>query len=385
MELPEFLRGPRASSADGSRDVVCLPGIPVATEYTSQLQARFNKSSRCRVTTSGASSEQRWPTPGISRKGQRSPTEWSTVGNMPTTKRTVHGRLATTEFARTPRMPSYLVEFTAGDLHEVAADHGGVHFGVWAVRGHESEGTEGARFKVTEKHPGGHVVFRGIRAANLNNLSRRAGVPLRYCNCRVPLITAGIRGPGTCLWSAPLWSGLILNSPISRKRRNNMKIHWLAATSLVVAIVQTQARAQTQTQSQGQSQGQSQNQNQTPKTPPLVPGYWNVIVSSGKHSKRMTLCADQTTPGILFQLEQILGSSKCTTSSGKRCRRTWRGDVHGCEPRTPGSAATQHNSKVDDRAEESWTGQFGSRFIPGPAKHRDERVDPAGSGPETYR
>ena len=68
------------------------------------------------------------------------PTEWSTVGNMPIAKRTVHGKLATTEFARTPRMPSYLVEFSAGDIHEVAADHGGVHFGIWAVRGRESEG-----------------------------------------------------------------------------------------------------------------------------------------------------------------------------------------------------------------------------------------------------
>ena len=66
--------------------------------------------------------------------------DWSTVGNMPIVKRTVNGNLATTQFARSPRMPSYLVEFSAGDIHEIAADHDGVHFGIWAVRGRESDG-----------------------------------------------------------------------------------------------------------------------------------------------------------------------------------------------------------------------------------------------------
>jgi aminopeptidase N len=68
------------------------------------------------------------------------PADWATVSNMPITKRVVNGTLATTEFARSPRMPSYLVEFSAGDLHAIDADHAGVHFGIWAVRGRESEG-----------------------------------------------------------------------------------------------------------------------------------------------------------------------------------------------------------------------------------------------------
>ena len=68
------------------------------------------------------------------------PAEWATVSNMPVAKRVVQGKLATTTFERSPRMPSYLVEFSAGDLQEVAADHDGVHFGVWAVRGRESDG-----------------------------------------------------------------------------------------------------------------------------------------------------------------------------------------------------------------------------------------------------
>ena len=68
------------------------------------------------------------------------PAEWATVSNMPVAKRVVQGKLATTTFARSPRMPSYLVEFSAGDLKELGADHDGVHFGVWAVRGRESDG-----------------------------------------------------------------------------------------------------------------------------------------------------------------------------------------------------------------------------------------------------
>jgi aminopeptidase N len=68
------------------------------------------------------------------------PASWATVSNMPITKHVVKGALATTEFARSPRMPSYLVEFSAGNLREISADHSGVHFGVWAVHGRESDG-----------------------------------------------------------------------------------------------------------------------------------------------------------------------------------------------------------------------------------------------------
>jgi aminopeptidase N len=68
------------------------------------------------------------------------PRSWATVGNMPIARRTVHGQLATVSFQRSPKMPSYLVVFTGGDLREVSAVRGGTKFGVWAVAGHEQDG-----------------------------------------------------------------------------------------------------------------------------------------------------------------------------------------------------------------------------------------------------
>jgi aminopeptidase N len=68
------------------------------------------------------------------------PSAWATIGNMPVGKRVVHGQLATTTFAVSPKMPSYLVEFTAGDLAEISAANDGTQLGVWAVRGVEHEG-----------------------------------------------------------------------------------------------------------------------------------------------------------------------------------------------------------------------------------------------------
>ena len=68
------------------------------------------------------------------------PTSWATVGNMPIAGRAVHGQSATVTFQRSPKMPSYLVEFTAGDLREVSAARGGTQFSVWAVAGHEQDG-----------------------------------------------------------------------------------------------------------------------------------------------------------------------------------------------------------------------------------------------------
>jgi aminopeptidase N len=68
------------------------------------------------------------------------PAAWATVGNMPIARRTVHGQSATVSFERSPKMPSYLVVFTAGDLREVSAARGGMRFGVWAVAGHEQDG-----------------------------------------------------------------------------------------------------------------------------------------------------------------------------------------------------------------------------------------------------
>ena len=71
------------------------------------------------------------------------PKSWATVGNMPIAKRTAHGESATVSFQRSPKMSSYLVEFTGGDLREVSAERGSTKFGVWAIAGHEQDGATG--------------------------------------------------------------------------------------------------------------------------------------------------------------------------------------------------------------------------------------------------
>ncbi|MGO9803489.1 MAG: M1 family aminopeptidase [Steroidobacteraceae bacterium] len=68
------------------------------------------------------------------------PAVWATVSNMPVAGREVHGELATTTFQRSPPMPSYLIEFTGGDLAAISAQTGGIRLGLWAVRGREREG-----------------------------------------------------------------------------------------------------------------------------------------------------------------------------------------------------------------------------------------------------
>ena len=68
------------------------------------------------------------------------PAAWATIGNMPIANRTVKGALATTSFQRTPPMPTYLVELTAGDFAEISATVGKTGLGVWAVRGQEHDG-----------------------------------------------------------------------------------------------------------------------------------------------------------------------------------------------------------------------------------------------------
>jgi aminopeptidase N len=68
------------------------------------------------------------------------PAEWTAVGNMPVTSRVVKDRLATTTFARSPQMASYLLELTAGDIASIGSNAGGKQINVWAVRGHEQEG-----------------------------------------------------------------------------------------------------------------------------------------------------------------------------------------------------------------------------------------------------
>ncbi len=68
------------------------------------------------------------------------PADWAAIGNMPVERRSVRGRLATTRFARSPPMPSYLVEYTAGDLAALRGGAGRTAIGVWAVRGQEALG-----------------------------------------------------------------------------------------------------------------------------------------------------------------------------------------------------------------------------------------------------
>jgi aminopeptidase N len=68
------------------------------------------------------------------------PADWATVGNMPVAKRVVHGALATTTFENSPKMPSYLLEFSAGDLQQISATAGSTRVGVWAVRGLQKNG-----------------------------------------------------------------------------------------------------------------------------------------------------------------------------------------------------------------------------------------------------
>jgi aminopeptidase N len=68
------------------------------------------------------------------------PANFATVSNMPVLRKVMHGALATTTFYPSPKMPSYLVEFSAGNLARISADNGGTNFGVWAVKGQEQDG-----------------------------------------------------------------------------------------------------------------------------------------------------------------------------------------------------------------------------------------------------
>ncbi|HUL47391.1 MAG TPA: M1 family aminopeptidase [Steroidobacteraceae bacterium] len=68
------------------------------------------------------------------------PAAWATVSNMPVARRELHGGEQTTTFERSPSMPSYLIEFTAGELAAIGARAGGTEVGVWAVRGRERDG-----------------------------------------------------------------------------------------------------------------------------------------------------------------------------------------------------------------------------------------------------
>jgi aminopeptidase N len=69
------------------------------------------------------------------------PATWNTISNTPIVARTVRGTLATTTFARTPRMPTYLVVLAAGELNAIGGvGPDGVKQNVWAVNGDEVNG-----------------------------------------------------------------------------------------------------------------------------------------------------------------------------------------------------------------------------------------------------
>jgi aminopeptidase N len=70
------------------------------------------------------------------------PANWRSVSNMPVARRVEQGTLTTTTFERTPKMPTYLLELTSGDMDHLTGESGTTALGVWAVRGREQDGAE---------------------------------------------------------------------------------------------------------------------------------------------------------------------------------------------------------------------------------------------------
>ena len=68
------------------------------------------------------------------------PAEWAAVSNMPIARRVTKGKLATVTFQRSPKMPTYLMEFSTGDLASISGESQGTQLGIWAVRGQEQDG-----------------------------------------------------------------------------------------------------------------------------------------------------------------------------------------------------------------------------------------------------
>ncbi len=70
------------------------------------------------------------------------PAAWSAIGNMPIAHRVVHGSLADITFRATPKMSTYLLEFTAGNLGHISARNDGYTHTIWTVRGEEKNGSD---------------------------------------------------------------------------------------------------------------------------------------------------------------------------------------------------------------------------------------------------
>jgi aminopeptidase N len=86
-----------------------------------------------------------WDEPAFRARFQLSatvPAKWAAISNMPVERREVKGGLATTTFARSPAMSSYLVEFTGGDMAKIGTRAGATDISVWAVRGQEQNGRQ---------------------------------------------------------------------------------------------------------------------------------------------------------------------------------------------------------------------------------------------------
>jgi aminopeptidase N len=69
------------------------------------------------------------------------PSEWKVVSNMPIKRSARHAANTTTTFQRSPKMPSYLVEFSAGNLARITDRVDKSELGVWTVSGQEHYGS----------------------------------------------------------------------------------------------------------------------------------------------------------------------------------------------------------------------------------------------------
>jgi aminopeptidase N len=68
------------------------------------------------------------------------PAQWAAISNMPVASRVAAGSRSTVTFQRSPRMPSYLVEFSAGELSQISTRSDDIALGVWAATGREQDG-----------------------------------------------------------------------------------------------------------------------------------------------------------------------------------------------------------------------------------------------------
>ncbi|PRC94959.1 M1 family metallopeptidase [Solimicrobium silvestre] len=70
------------------------------------------------------------------------PAAWTAIANMPVASRKVNGTLATTSFERSPKMPTYLVHVSAGNLGMLSGESEGTKLNIVAAKGQEQNGAE---------------------------------------------------------------------------------------------------------------------------------------------------------------------------------------------------------------------------------------------------